>query len=121
MKRGFGILTVVLVLVIFFCIKGTVMSKGNQERAQQNHYYAVLEQDYLEKARVLMLEEGFVDCGINLTRVTYEDGRREYTVRLHHRRFDRLPEEEMSRLKCMLSDAEFQDESCSFYYEMPGT
>ncbi len=121
MKRGFGIVTVLLVLVILFCVKGTVMSKEKHERAEYNHYYAALEQDYLAKTRALLLEEGFTDCGINLTRVTYEDGGREYTVRLYHRRFDRLTEEELYRLKYRLSDVEFHDEGCSFRYELQST
>lgn len=118
MKKGFGIVTVLLVLVIIFCVKGTVMSKENNERAKQNHYYAVLEQDYLERTRQILHEEGYESCGINLTRVTYEDGRREYMVLIHHRRLDRLSDEEKIELENMLSQIEFQNEKCSFYYEL---
>lgn len=117
-KKGFWIITVLLVLVIIFCVKGTVMSKGNNERAKQNHYYATLEQDYLERTRQILHEEGYENCGINLTRVTYEDGRREYTVLLHHRRLERLSVEEKIDLENMLSQIEFQNKECSFCYEL---
>lgn len=118
MKKGFGILTILLVLVIIFCVKGTVMSKENDERAKQNHYFAALEQDYLERTRQLLDEEGYANCGINLTRVTYEDGRREYTVLIHHRRLERLTDKEKLELESLLSRMEFQNEMCSFCYEM---
>ena len=118
MKKGFGILTILLVLVIIFCVKGTVMSKENNEWAKQNHYYAALEQDYLERTRQLLHEEGYESCGINLTRVTYEDGRREYTVVLHHRKLERLSDEEKLDLESVLSQMEFHNEMCSFCYEL---
>ncbi|MDE6387655.1 MAG: hypothetical protein K2L82_07625 [Lachnospiraceae bacterium] len=118
MKKGFGILTVLLVLIIIFCVKGTVMSMENHERAKQNHYYAALEEDYLESARDLLNGEGYTDCGINLMRVTYEDGSREYTVLIHHRRLERLSEEEKGELRSLLSREEFQDEGCSFRYDL---
>lgn len=118
MKKGFGILTVLLVLVIIFCVKGTVMSKENDERAKQNHYYAALERDYLERTRRLLDEEGYLNCGINLTRVTYEDGRRVYTVLIHHRRLERLSDEEKLELENLLSKMEFHNEVCIFCYEM---
>lgn len=117
-KKRFGIITVLLVLVIIFCVKGTVMSKENNERAKQNHYYAALEQDYLEKTRQILYEKGYKNCGINLTRVTYEDGRREYTVLLHHRRLDGLSDEEKLDLESKLSQIEFQNKECSFCYEL---
>ena len=118
MKKGFSILTILLVLVIIFCVKGTVMSKENDEKVRQNQYYAALEQDYLVRTRQLLDEEGYGSCGINLTRVTYEDGRREYTVLLHHRRLERLSDEEKLGLESLLSQTEFQNEMCSFCYEL---
>ena len=116
MKKGFGIVTILLVFVIVFCVKGTVMSKENHERVKQNHYYAVLEEEYVKRAEELLDKEGYMDCGINFTRVTYESGRREYTVLIHHRKIENLPEAEKAKLWSLLSQVEFQDEACSFLY-----
>lgn len=118
MKKGFGIVTILLVFVIVFCVKGTVMSKENHERVKQNHYYAVLEEEYVKRAEELLDKEGYMDCGINFTRVTYESGRREYTVLIHHRKIENLPKAEKARLWSLLSQVEFQDEACSFRYEL---
>lgn len=112
----FGVLTVILVLVIVFCIKGTVMSRENDARGKINRHYAVLEQEYRDRTRRLLEEQGLGNCGVNIRWVDEGDGSREYTVLLHHRRLDRMTEEEKSVLTDMLVEMEFHDEACSFSY-----
>ena len=114
--KVFGVLTVLLVLIIVFCVKGTVMSRENDERGRQNHYYAVLEREYLERTRLLLEEEGLRDCGVNLRWIADGNGNREYTILLHHRKLNRMSEQEKSALEDMLSEIEFRDASCSFLY-----
>ena len=112
----FGVLTVLLVLIIVFCVKGTVMSRGNGECERRNHYYAALEQEYLERTRLLLEEEGLRDCGVNIRWVDDGNGNREYTILIHHRNLNHMSEQEKSALENMLSGIEFQDASCSFSY-----
>lgn len=114
--KMFGVLTVLLVLIIVFCVKGTVMSRGGDECDRRNHYYAALEQEYLERTRLLLEEEGLRDCGINIRWVADGNGSREYTVLLHHRNLNYMSDQEKSVLENMLSGMEFQDASCSFSY-----
>lgn len=120
-RRGFGILTVLLVLIILFCVKGTVMSKEKYSFAKQNSRYAVLEQEYLDRTRNLLEEAGYDNCGINMRRVTYSGGRREYTVLLHHRKLERLSEAECEALKNLLAEMEFGEGTCTFAYGMQKT
>ena len=112
----FGVLTVILVLIIVFCIKGTVMSRENNEREKINRHYAVLEQEYRERTREILEEQGLGNCGVNIRWVDEGDGSREYTVLLHHRRLDCMTEEEKFVLTDMLAEMEFDDEACSFSY-----
>lgn len=112
----FGVLTVILVLIIVFCIKGTVMSRENNEREKINRHYAVLEQEYRERTREILEEQGLGNCGVNIRWVDEGDGSREYTVLLHHRRLDCMTEEEKFVLTDMLAEMEFHDEACSFSY-----
>lgn len=114
--KVFGVLTVLLVLIIVFCVKGTVKSRENDEHGRQNHYYAALEQEYLERTRLLLEEEGLKDCGVNLRWVADGNGNREYTILLHHRKLDRMSKREKMTLEEMLSGIEFEDASCSFLY-----
>lgn len=115
-EKGFGIMTVILVAVIFFLIGGTVMSMSDNDHLRNNHYYAALEQEYLQNARQLLEEEGLKNCGINLRWVDDGTGNREYTMLLHHRRLTRMSEEEIESLTDRLSETEFRDDACSFYY-----
>lgn len=113
-----GVLTVLLVMIIVLCVKGTVMSRDAGEREWKNHYYSALEQEYLEQTRQLLEEEGLENCGVNMRWVSDEDGKREYTILLHHRKLNRMSEKERTDLKNVLSGAEFQNKSCSFRYEL---
>lgn len=114
--KAFGILTVLLVLAIIFCVKGTVMSREGDSDDRKNRYYAALEQEYLDRTRLLMEAEGFRNCGVNIRWVTDGDGSREYTVLLHHRKLNRMSEEEKEDLADLLSDTEFEDEMSHFNY-----
>lgn len=115
-NKVFGVLTVLLVLIILFCVKGTVMSRDKGRYDRQNKYYAVLEQEYLEKVNRLLKEEGVSNCGINLRWVADKEGSREYTVILHHRRLERMSGQEQINLTDRLTGAEFRDAACSFRY-----
>ena len=88
----FAGVTVLLILTVWLSAAGIVKSESS-ERAKEEHY-AVLEQQYVEDVREYLNKTGYPDSGVMCNRVTYEDGRREYTVFLHHRRLAGLAEEE---------------------------
>lgn len=116
--RLFRVMTVLLLLVIVFCIRGTVTNRESDERGRKNRYYAVLEQEYRDRTRQLLEEQGLKDCGINIRWVADVDGSREYTIVLHHRKLNRMTEEEKSALADMLAEMEFEGEACSFLYKL---
>lgn len=118
MERRFGLITVVLIMVLVFCVKGTVFSKEENERAQANRHYAVLEDEYLEHTKNVLEEKGYNNCGVTMTRVTMEDGSREYTVLLHHRRFRNLSISERDEVISSLAALEFDRNRCKFCYEL---
>lgn len=119
-RRGYRILAVVLVIMIIFGMKGTVMSKesARSARAKQNRHYAAMEAEYRERTQELLEKEGYHNCGINLTWVAYEDGSRIYTLLLHHRKLARLSAAERAVLQNRLTETEFSEEACSFRYEL---
>lgn len=117
-QKGFWILTAILISTMISCIKATAMSMGNRERAGENHYYAELERDYVDRTQRFLEEEGYHNCGVNMLRVTNQDGSREYKILLHHRRFESMSAEEKTQFEKILGDMEFQDAACSFRYEL---
>ena len=114
--KTFGILIVMLVLVIVFCIKGTVMGGAKEQGGRNNHYYASLEREYREKLRDVLDSRGLQNCGVNIRWVADGAESREYTVFLNHQRLSRMTQEDKTALEDMLSGAEFADDSCSFTY-----
>jgi cell division protein FtsI/penicillin-binding protein 2 len=115
-NRGFAVITVVLILAILFCVRGTVFSKEQDKRAEMNRYYAVLEKEYLRQTKDILEQEGYDNCGVTVTWVAAEDGSRDYTVQLHHRKLKKLDEQDKNAVVMRLSGAEFDRESCRFSY-----
>lgn len=117
-QRGFGMLTILLILVIIFGVKGTVMSMENRQCAGRNYYDAALEEEYVDRMKQLLTGEGYRNCGVTMRRITYGDGNREYILQIHHRKLGRLSEQEKTALERRLSETEFMDETCRFIYEL---
>jgi hypothetical protein len=115
-NRSFRVITAVLILAILFLVRGTVFSKEQNERAEANRYYAVLEKEYLRQAKDMLEQDGYGNCGVTVTWVAAEDGSREYTVCLHHKKLQKLSEKDRNDVISRLSGMEFDRDSCSFSY-----
>lgn len=115
-KYGFGAATMLLVLFIAFCVRGTVMSKENMCHMEDNERYAVWEGRFIEKTRSTLTSQGYPDSGITMTWVK-KDGKRTYTVAVHHRRIERLTKEEQEQLAEMLLQEKSGDEDCGILIE----
>jgi hypothetical protein len=115
-NRGFEVITVVLILAILFFVKGTVFSKERNECAEANQHYTAMEKEYLRQTKDALEQEGYGNCGVTVTWVAAEDGSREYTVLLHHRKLQKLSTQEQTVIIGRLSEMEFDSGNCSFSY-----
>lgn len=106
--------TVLLILTTAFCVAGTVQSQSSKGAQLHESYYQQLEDGYVEELRAYLTDEGYVNCGIMLTRTVYEDGAREYQVVIHNSRFEKLSVEEVRCLEEKLEGKAFVAEDCSF-------
>lgn len=115
MMRGyrFYIVAAVLILVIFSMVTMTVNATENKRLQHQNGYYEQIEQEYVQNLRNTLTDKGFRNAGITMTKVFLEDGSREYTVKLHHRRMDNLSLIEKNELLNELSGIAFEAVECS--------
>ncbi|MGN0386096.1 MAG: hypothetical protein ACI4EX_09450 [Lachnospiraceae bacterium] len=111
---GFGIITVILVLISFLCIGGAVSGQSTEKMRTKEQFYVDLENQYISEIRDMLNEEGYVNCGIMLTRTVLEDGSREYHMNIHHKRLAKLTETESSTLKDMIREKAFMKEEISF-------
>lgn len=116
----FWAVTVLLVAISAFCITGTVMSQSNIGGKEMENYYREQEEKLLSRTKELLEDLGYPNSGVTLTRVVDEEGKREYTFTIHHRKIDRMDEEERNALAIQLaydtSDISLT-ENCSFYHE----
>lgn len=120
MKRKSILLTVAsifLILVIFFCSAETVMSRDRNGGRRSRQYYAAMEEELRSNISRMLDEKGFIDSGINIRWISYEDGTRIYTVIIHHGRINALDDIDKDELLHELAELEFADGSCSFRYE----
>lgn len=113
---GFVAVTLCLVFVTAFCVVMTVKSQSNAESEALETYYRGKERELLCQTREYLQQEGYKNCGVTMTRVVEENGYREYTVTIHHKKISRLPETDKRELTEKLKSITFQDENCSFYH-----
>lgn len=112
MKNPFGIVTIFLILLIVFCVRGTVMSKENMGDARENERYAAWEQSFVERTRSTLAGHGYRNSGITMTWTRNQEGKRTYIVSVHHGGISRLAREEQEQLVQTLLQEKFGDGDC---------
>lgn len=85
------ICSILLVLVIAFCVSKIVSGSDNQDRMALEHYYDSLEKEYIAQVRSTLKEFGYEYSGLNLTKVV-TDQERSYDMVIHDQRFEYLTE-----------------------------
>lgn len=107
MNRGFGMTTVLLILIAVFCVSGTVMCKEEEDYSQENARYALLEETFRKSVAKTLEEQGYHNSGLTVTWTRDRDGRRSYRVEVHHRRIMELGAGEQAQLTETLLCEEF--------------
>ena len=108
----FYIISGLLILLIFVMSTMTVNATESKRLQHDNEYYEVIEEEYKMALRSELSDMGYRNAGITMTKVFYEDGAREYTVKLHHKRMQELTLEEQEILLSDLSEVAFADSDC---------
>lgn len=114
---GFAAATALLILVTALSFAGTVMSRTDFNAAELEGYYQEEEARLVEDTRAYLNGHGLKNSGVMLTRVVEADGRREYTVTVHHQDIDKMTLEEREALALELAELDFSDEACIFFHE----
>lgn len=116
-KKSLVILTLALTMVICLLFHMTAQAQDRREIQLAKEYYDDLEDLYVEILRDKLSSLGYENAGITLTKVYLENGTREYTSLIHHRRIDKLSVSEQEELMSELSVAILQDDNCKFKQE----
>lgn len=114
MMKGyrFYIVAAGLILVILSMVTMTVNAAESKKKQHENRYYEEIEEAYVRQLRCTLTEKGYRNAGVTMTKVFLEDGSREYTVKLHHRRMEKLSMDEKSELLEELSTLTLADSEC---------
>lgn len=103
MIKKLGVLAV-LVMVMAGSLGMTVKAMSEQKPKITKEQYKAMEAEYLQEVRMILLEKGCKNAGVTLTHVTDEEGNRTYTITVHHRKLEKIQEEEISLLKERVSE-----------------
>lgn len=111
----FYLITIGLIFITFTAMTMSVNATKDRRLQHKNKYYEQMEDDYVEVLRSTLSDKGYVNAGITMTKIFYENGKREYTVKLHHKRMERLNADERQMLLAELSEIGFADGECVVY------
>ncbi len=111
----FYFVTIGLVILVFTMMTMSVNATESKRLQHIDEYYEQMEDAYVRELREELTDSGYRNAGITMTKVFFEDGKREYTVKLHHKRMERLDEQEKQELLMHLSGIEFADSECVIY------
>ena len=103
--------------LLSFFISGTVISQAKDDISVDEAYMATLEKEYRKEIRNYLAEEGFDNCGVNLTKVILENGNREYTVLLHHDRLEKITMEKQEEMLENIKEMASLLENCNLEVE----
>jgi len=101
MRKMVLLLTAVVVLVLG--IGMTVKAASSKEKISKEQY-RMMEEEYLEEVRDILLEKGCKNAGIALTYVTDAGENRSYIVTVHHARLEDLQPQELSLLEARMQE-----------------
>lgn len=112
-----------MICLIAFCAAGVASGREKARNAEWERWYREREAALLADTKAYLTGMGFRDSGVTLNRVVDGRGDRTYTFTIHHRRIDKMSEEERQKL-CgdlrILTEgfaAASLDESCTFCYD----
>lgn len=96
----------------------TSNAKSSIERAELAAYCQQQEEVLVKQVRSYLEDLGYRSSGVTLTKAQYADGNLEYRLTVHHRKIDRMSEEERAALLADLSTFTFPLDNCSFVQEI---
>ena len=111
------VFTLVLVMIVAFCISGTAVSQEKGKSRVDAKYYRQMEQAYVKEIRNYLGEQGYKNSGVTMTYVLKKGKDREYTVTIHHQKISALNHTEKQSLKYACGEIDFPVEDCLIFHE----
>ena len=103
-KAGFLVVTI-LILVLGISMTVKAASQRTEDITFSKEQYRMMEEEYLEEVRDILLEKGCKNAGITLTYVTDEIGNRKYTVTAHHTKLEKMDAQQLLLLQARIQES----------------
>lgn len=118
MKKNikFAGLTLLLIVVLAFAVKGTVTSREYGQDTKDRVVLKQLEQEYITEVKALLENSGYANSGVMLNYVK-EGNTMYYTITVHHEGISALNDAEKSILKAQILALAFELPECYFQQE----
>lgn len=113
----FLMITIVLLMITTWSVAGTVKGQDKNAEMADAQSCRMMENRYISALRSELESMGYNNAGITMTKITDENGLREYTVLLHHKKMDGLHTAERDRLTQELASIPFPIKHSGFCFE----
>lgn len=111
MKKTTIVLTLTLILIITLSISVRANGRSNRVPDITNEYYRQIEKAYVDDVKQTLTKEGYSNAGVAMTKVVNELGGFDYTLKVHHRKIDRMDESEREKLSKLLTSTDIDLEN----------
>ena len=103
MKKMALLLTTIVALVLGIGMTVKAASLNENVKISKEQYH-MMEEEYLEEVREILLEKGCKNAGITLTYITDAEENRSYKVTVHHARLEQMGTQELGLLEARLQE-----------------
>lgn len=98
-KKILGLVTFFIIIIVSFCAEIKADGADIYTKNLTGLEYKEAESEYISQVRAFLDENGFCNAGINLDKVTTNQGNLAYTLSIHHRRFAKIDDVKKDELR----------------------
>lgn len=107
-------ISLIVVLIVLKTVTGAVWHSSSKKQEQS---YRMMEEECVNAVKELLYHKGYKDSGVTMTKILLEDGYRDYTITIHHKKINQLPDREREELESEISHLFYSSSSYSFNQE----
>lgn len=104
MKKVGLLIAVVVVWVLGIGMTAKAASFIEDNKKISKEQYEVMEKEYVEEVRLILLEKGCKHAGVTLTYIMDAEENRTYKVTVHHEKLEKMNSQEVSLLEARMQE-----------------
>ena len=119
MKKNilFTMVTITLLFIAVCSIGMTVKSMDKCDTADQ-HYYDVLESEYMDEVKEILEQYHLYNSGITMTRTTDIEGERSYVIQIHNSKLCKMDDFTQEELAEKIKEVKFHEVEVAIRQEL---